>query len=139
MERIPRDEKMTGHELEAGAGELLQIGAGDVRRAAGTGGARQCLVRIGLQPRDQFAQIFRRESILRDNELWTVRNQRDRLEIIDEVVLEGIDAPETSARPVGNSRKKLHRLPVGVIEGHSIYLAGPWLLCCDARVRSDPR
>src|SRR6516165_5938209 len=50
------------HELEPGAGEVLEVDTADVCRAAGADARSGCSIWIRLQPRDQLRDIFRRES-----------------------------------------------------------------------------
>ena len=57
-----------GHELEARAGRFLEEDAGDMRRAAGAGGALRRRVGVGLQPGDQILQVFRGQRPSSDDE-----------------------------------------------------------------------
>ena len=74
-----------GHELEARAGFLLHEGAADVRRAAGARMPHRGLVRVRVQPGDEFLQIVRREIFSRDQDLRTIDHHRDRLEIVHHI------------------------------------------------------
>jgi hypothetical protein len=73
------------------AGDALQFDATEVQRAAGAimtlrdGGV------VGLQPCDQLLETGRRDRVLADNQVGTVHQQRDRLEILHHIVLQRID------------------------------------------------
>ena len=49
------------------------------------------LVGVRLQPGDQLLQVVRRQSFLRDDQLRVAGDQRDRLEILQQVVRQRID------------------------------------------------
>ena len=70
---------------------LLEIDAADMRCAAGSGGALRGLVRVGLEPVDQFLEVVRRQGFPHDSELRIGRDQRDRLEIVQHVVWQLVD------------------------------------------------
>src|SRR5262245_17870764 len=81
-----------GHELKARAGLFLEISATDVRWAAHACSSLRCLAWVRLQPRDQFIQALCGRSVLCNNELRIACESRDRLEIIQHVVLKRVDS-----------------------------------------------
>src|SRR5215467_8025406 len=60
-----------------------------MRDCAGAASALRCLVRIGLQPRDQLAEIVRRKVLPRDDQRWVARELCDRFEACLKTVREG--------------------------------------------------
>ena len=69
------------------------MGAGP--RSCGPGGR---LVRVVLQPADQFVQLLRRQRRPADDELRAVPDQADRLEVVQDVVLQRIDGTVENMR-----------------------------------------
>src|SRR5215831_8997829 len=88
-----RSSTAIGHELKARTGLFLEISATDVRWAAHACSSLRGLAWIRLQPRDQFIQALCGRSVLCDDELRIACEQRDRLEIIQHVVLKRVDSP----------------------------------------------
>ena len=78
-----------GHDLETGRGRCLEIEAGELRRGAGN--ALRGPVRVCLQPRDQFLQVCGRHGLPADDQQRADRQQADRLEVVEHVVLERAD------------------------------------------------
>ena len=70
----------------------------DVSHAACTGAALGSLAWVCFQPRDEFLQILRRHVLPRNNHQRETGEQRDRLEIIQHVVLKIVQ------RTIGNMR-----------------------------------
>src|SRR5262249_30916421 len=64
---------------------------GDRGCAAVPSRARRCLVRVRLQPRDQFHQVSCRHDFLGDDHHRIAREERDGFEILQEVVLKLVD------------------------------------------------
>ena len=90
---LPADQILVGraaaairHELEARAGDVLEMDAADVARAAGADGGGRRLVRVGFQPGDQLLQIVRRQSLPPDDHGRRDQQHRNRLEIVQDVV-----------------------------------------------------
>src|SRR2546430_5746438 len=74
------------HEPETGAGDVLKIDAADMLSAARPGGALG-RVRIGVEPGDQLLEILRRQVLARDDDVGVAGQPRDRLQILQYVVL----------------------------------------------------
>ena len=89
-----------GDELDLRAGELLQQDAGHLRRRVlvDEGG----LAGIGLQPGDQRLEVVRRQRLLADQELRIDGNQADRLEVLLQVIGEGIDHAANMGVPLAD-------------------------------------
>src|SRR5262249_26039278 len=79
-----------GHELETRARLFLKEDAGDMRHGAGTCRACRRLVRVRLEPGNQFPQVLCGHAILGDDQLRIACDQYNRLEILQHVVLEGV-------------------------------------------------
>jgi hypothetical protein len=97
------------HELELGAGDLLEIDTGDVLAGAQARGALGRLVRIGLQPGDQLLEILRREILPHHSDIGILRQAGDRYEVLLDVVVQIVD------RAVGDVRRPVadaHRVAV---------------------------
>ena len=81
-----------------------------MRRGAGARGSLRGLVRVRLQPGDQFLQVVRRHSLLGDDQQRLAGQQRDRLEVVEQIVLQRVD------RAVEHVRARIadaHRVAVG--------------------------
>src|SRR5262249_3872153 len=74
------------HEWEAGASLLLEVDTGDLPARANS--TRGSLARVLLEPRDEFIQVVRGESLSRKYPLRGVCQQRHRFEILHYVILE---------------------------------------------------
>ena len=105
-----------GHELKAGAGLLLEEDAGHMRWTAWANVPQRGLVGVCPQPRDQFFQVLRRYAFLCEDELRTVRDQRDGFEIIDHVVGERVDRRIEDVR--GGRDAERQRVAVGFRAGN---------------------
>src|SRR5262249_58108582 len=68
-------------------------------------GPRRRLVRIGLQPSDELAQIVRGHSMLRGDQPGRDARQRYGLEIFDDVVWEIVDGAVDDLRGPGSVKK----------------------------------
>src|SRR5262249_44140172 len=90
-----------GNKLKTRTSDVLEQDAADVRGAAWTRGAGRRLLRIGLQPGDQSAQIVRRQILLRGDQPRRVDDPRDRLEIREHIVGKLIDRPVDDVRDEG--------------------------------------
>ena len=84
-----------GHERKPGGGRLLEVHAGDLGAARRPDGGGIALVRIGLEPGDQRFDIVGGEGLACNDQLRRVGEERDRREIVDDVIVEligdGID------------------------------------------------
>src|SRR5262245_7092052 len=58
--------------------------------SAGAYGPHRCLVGVRLEPGDQFLEVIRRYRLLCHEQQRSIREQRDRREIVHDVVLKGI-------------------------------------------------
>ena len=99
-----------GHQLPAGPDGVLQEDAGDVAGRADTGIALRRLVGVGLEPRDQLAEVLRRHGSAGDDQERLSRDQRDRLEVLHQIVLERVDG---AVRHVGAPLADAERVAVG--------------------------
>src|SRR5262249_50069931 len=81
--------------------------------AAGADGPHRCLVGVRLEPGDQFLQVISRYRLLCHEQQRSIREQRDRTEIVHDVVLKGIGngvpdvsvpVPRTKVYPSGAVR-----------------------------------
>ena len=75
-----------------------------MRRAAGADGAERGRVRPRLQPGDQFGRGLRRQIVLADDPQRRGGQQRDRLQILEDVVVERVDRRRADmARPIADA------------------------------------
>ena len=89
------------HERELRAGLLLEEHAADMRGRADTGMPLRGLVGIGLEPRDQLLEVLRRHRLLGDDHQRLRRQQHDRLEIVQHIVVERHDRAVDHVRRPG--------------------------------------
>ena len=69
-------------EQEVGVGGLLEHDTEHVLRATDACGPGRRLVRIGLEPSDEFFQIVRRQALSADDHLRIAGQQTDRFEVV---------------------------------------------------------
>ena len=62
-----------------------------MRCASDPAGTLRCLFSVRIQPCDQFRQILCRKALSCDDQEWTVRDQRDRCEIVEHVVCQAVE------------------------------------------------
>ncbi len=108
LQRLPG--AAIGHHREGGADRLLEQQAADMARRADAGIALRDLALIGLEVGDELLQIVRRRRLLADDEKRLRRDQADRLEVVEQVVLERIDG---AGRDVGAPLADADRVAVG--------------------------
>src|SRR5215471_16811651 len=71
----------------------------------------RCLIRVGLQPPDKFAQVLRWYRLPCDNQISKSRDQRDRLEIVQQVVLKRIQGAVPDVRVPGAEAQRVSVRP----------------------------
>lgn len=101
-----RAEASIGYERKARAGFLLEEDADEMRVAAHAASPGRRLVRVRLEPGDQLPQILRRHGLPCDDQHRFGDQQRDRLEILQQVALKRIDrAIENVRSPVAEDER----------------------------------
>ena len=88
------------HELEARAGDVLEVDRVDVGAAGRPDIADADLAGIGLHPGDQLLQVRGREILARGDHQRVARQQRDRLEIAAQIIGQRIDRAVDDVRAV---------------------------------------
>jgi hypothetical protein len=100
------------HDLNVGAGGVLEQDAREMRRAAHAGRSHHGLAGIGFQPRDQFLDVLCGHRLGGNDQLRAVRDQRHGFEIGQQVVGQRIDravddvrAPMPDAQRIAVARR----------------------------------
>src|SRR5215469_13336167 len=73
---------------------ILKRNAGEISRRARARNADAGFTRIGLEPRNQLLQIFRRQAVLDANEQWLISQFTDRRQIGEQVEIQFIKAAD---------------------------------------------
>ena len=93
-----------GHVLKLRADLLRKGHAAQLRGAAGADGAECGRLGLRLQPSDQFARRLRRHGVFAEDPQWRGGQQRDRLQIFQDVVIELVDRRRADmARPIADA------------------------------------
>src|ERR1700686_4841329 len=80
------------HKLIPRSRLFLEEDAGKMRRASYASGGLRRLVRVRLQPSDEFLQVICRHLVLCNDQLGVARDQRNGFEICKHIVLERVDS-----------------------------------------------
>jgi hypothetical protein len=94
------------HELKTRAGDVLEIDAGDMGRGSCARRSRRDLAVVGLDPANEFLEVVRRDGALADHDHRIAGQERDRIEIAQQIVLQRIDcAVDDMGTPVPDAER----------------------------------
>jgi hypothetical protein len=93
-------------ELEAGAGDVLKIDAGDMSRRTCARRSRRNFALVRFDPADELLEVLRRHAVLADHDHRVAGQQHDRLEIPQQVIRQRVDRPVDHMRaPVADAER----------------------------------
>src|SRR5262249_6908469 len=94
---------------------FLEIDAGDVLRTSSASGSLCCLLRVGLEPSNQFPQVLCRQRVPGNDKRRTGCNPAQRREIVDQVVWERVNC---SVSDVATPLPDTDRVAIGSCAGN---------------------